>query len=440
MYQNRQNRFLRLRSESIFEKDGGSVARSIVEEAKRCVNCRNPRCKGACPVNTPINEIIQMLLDGSISEAGEKLFKNNPLSVVCSLVCPHEIQCEGSCILGIKGQPVLISAIEHYISEYYLTTAGTIPVKDGNKKVAIIGSGPAGITIAFILAERGYDITIFEAYDKIGGVLQYGIPEFRLPKSVLEKLKHKLVAMGVRIRPNTYIGPTITLDDLFRDGYRAVFIGTGVWKPKPLRIKGESLGHVHYAIDYLKNPDVYELGRRVCIIGAGNVAMDVARTAVRNGAKEVYVMYRKGEREITAIKHEVEYARLDGVRFEFYKSPVEIVDSGVVYRKTEVVKDEDGQDKIVEIPGSEEVFAADSVIIAISQGPRDNIISSTNGIHVNENGLVITNEVGSTTREGVFASGDVVTGAKTVVEAVRLSKKVADAIDQYVTELCAREE
>lgn len=202
------------------------------------------------------------------------------------------------------------------------------------KKIAIIGSGPAGITLAFVLAQKGYDITIFELRDKIGGVLQYGIPAFRLPKDILDRLKDQLVNMGVKIRPNTLVGPVITIDDLFRDGYRAIFIGTGVWNPKPMRIKGESLGHVHYAIDYLKNPSSFQIGKKVCVIGAGNVAMDVARTAVRRGAKEVSIMYRRAEEDMPASQHEIKYAKLDGVKFEFFKSPVEINDDGIKYYET----------------------------------------------------------------------------------------------------------
>ena len=406
----------------------------IVEEAKRCLQCKKPMCKEGCPVKTPINELIKLFLEGDIVKAGEIFFNNNPLSVVCSMVCPHEKQCEGHCVLGKKGSPVQISSIENYISEYYLNLIHTEPVKKIGKKIAIIGSGPAGITIAFILASRGYDITIFEAYDKIGGVLRYGIPEFRLPKSILDKLKEKLISSGIKIRPNTLIGPVVTIDDLFRDGYKAIFIGTGVWRPRNLSIKGETLGHVHFAIDYLKNPQVYNLGKRVCIIGAGNVAMDVARTAIRNGSRDVHIMFRAGEEHIEAEKIEVEYAKIDGVKFEFYKAPLEIVDEGVKYSKTEIQNSENGDKEIVTIEGTEDIFEADSVIIAIGQGPRANIVSNTKGIDVNLKGLVTTDQLGRTTREGVFASGDVVTGAKTVVEAVRVSKLVADAIDKYVTE------
>jgi glutamate synthase (NADPH/NADH) small chain len=406
----------------------------IISEAKRCLQCKKPLCKVGCPVNTPFNEVVKLLLEGSIVDAGEMLFNNNPLSIVCSLVCPHEKQCEGSCVLGKKGDPIKVGAVENYISDYYLNFVDINPSKNSDKKVGIVGSGPAGITIAILLAEKGYDITIFEAHDKIGGVLRYGIPEFRLPKSILDKLKDKLIEMGVKIRPNTLIGPTITVDDLFRDGYKAVFIGTGVWNPKVMKIKGETFGHVHYAIDYLKSPEVYTLGKRVCVIGAGNVAMDVARTAIRNGSREVSIMYRKGPVSMDAEALEVDYAKLDGVKFNFYQSPQEILDSGVKYIKTQVIGAEDSGKEVVEtIEGSEGIFECDSVILAVGQKPRTNIVSNSKGIDVNHRGLLVTDECGRTTRDGVFASGDVVTGAKTVVEAVRVSKIVAAAIEAYIT-------
>lgn len=405
----------------------------VAKEARRCLQCKKPMCKEGCPVNTPVNEVIKLFLDGNIVEAGEKLFKNNPLSVVCSLVCPHEKQCQGHCVLERKSSSVEISSIENYISDYYLNFITSKPVKNINKKVAIIGSGPAGITIAIILALKGYDITIFEAHDKIGGVLRYGIPEFRLPKNVLEKLKEKLISIGIKIRPNTLIGTVITIDNLFRDEYKAIFIGTGVWKPKTLGIKGESLGNVHYSIDYLKNPDAYDLGNRVCIIGAGNVAMDVARTAIKNGSKKVYIMCRRGPEDIEAEKTEVEYAKVDGVKFEYYKAPVEIVNEGIKYVETKIIENKNGKGKVVQIDGSENIFKSDSIIVAVGQIPRANIISSTKGIEVSEQGLVVTDQLGRTTREGIFASGDVVTGAKTVVAAVKVSKLVAKTIDEYVS-------
>ncbi|BCK00779.1 NAD(P)-dependent oxidoreductase [Anaerocolumna chitinilytica] len=405
----------------------------VISEAKRCLQCKKPLCKSGCPVNTPFNEVIPLLLEGSIVDAGEMLFANNPLSVICSLVCPHEKQCEGHCVLGKKGDPIKVGMVENYISDYYLNYVETTPQKKNGKRVAIVGSGPAGITIAILLAAKGYRITIFEAHDKIGGVLRYGIPEFRLPKTILDKLKDKLIEMGIKIRPNTLIGPTITVDDLFRDGYKAVFIGTGVWNPNTLKIKGETLGHVHYAIDYLKSPEVYTLGKRVCIIGAGNVAMDVARTALRNGSRDVTIMYRKGAASVDAEPVELEYAKLDGVKFNYYCSPLEIREEGVIYQKTSVTGlNDDGKEIVEFIEDSQELFPCDSVILAIGQKPRRNIVNNTKDIDINSRGLLVTDEYGRTTKEGVFASGDVVTGAKTVVEAVRVSKVVAQAIEEYI--------
>jgi glutamate synthase (NADPH) small chain len=401
---------------------------SILKEAKRCLNCKNPLCRQGCPVNTPINEVIQGLLSGDILECGERLFDNNPLSAVCSLVCPHERHCEGNCVLSRKDNPIKIGEIENYISEYYLNITENRPIKRNGNKIAIIGSGPSGITIAITLALKGYDITIFEAHDNIGGVLRYGIPQFRLHKNILENLKKKMMDLGIRLRPNILIGQVLTIDDIFRDGYKAVFIGTGVWKPRTLGIKGESFGNVHFAIDYLKNPQSYSLGNRVCIIGGGNSAIDVARTVIRNGSREVYVMYHKGLEKMAARPLEVEYAKIDGVRFEFYKNPIEIVDEGVKYRRTDVEAESS------EMAGTE-LFEADSIIVAIGQGPRSIIVSNNKGIDVNDLGLIRTDEYGKTSREGVFASGDVVTGADSVVGAVSLSKKVAQAIHEYVSAL-----
>lgn len=411
------------------------MSNHVLEEARKCLGCKKPRCKAACPVSTEIPEVISLFLSGEIEEAGEKLFNNNPLSVICSLVCPHEKQCEGNCVLNAKKNPVHFGDVENYISNFYIHKAFSKSKIDKDKRVAIIGSGPAGITISILLAQKGYNVTIFEAHDKIGGVLRYGIPEFRLSRDILDNIKEKLVEMGVKIRPNTMIGPYITIDDLFRDGYKAVFIGTGVWNPRTLNVKGETLGHVHYGIDYLKNPDVYDLGDRVTVVGAGNAAMDVARTAIRKGAKEVYVMYRKGEIDAPAEKLEVEYAKLDGVKFLYYKNPLEILEDGIRYEETKEVFDEEGNRTVTIDKGKEGVFNTDSVIIAVSQGPRSNIVSTTKGINTLSSGLVHVDECGRTSREGVFASGDVVTGAKTVVEAVRLSKKVAEAIDEYINSI-----
>ncbi|NDV21347.1 NAD(P)-dependent oxidoreductase [Desulfovibrio sp. JC022] len=404
------------------------MGKHIIEEATRCLQCKKPLCSKGCPLGTPINKMIELLLDGKMQEAGAMLFENNPLSVVCSLICPHENFCEGHCILGRKSSPVQCSDIENYISRYYLAQFQPQKKKERKERIAVVGSGPAGITVAFILALKGYEVTIFESEDKIGGVLQYGIPEFRLPKDILEKLREVLIQLGVKIRPNMLIGPVISLDDLLRDGYKAIFIGTGVWNPRPLRLKGETLGHVHYAINYLKNPDVYQLGKKVAVIGAGNVAMDVARTALRKGAEEVTVLYRRGQEDMSATKYEQDYAKLDGVCFKFYHSPLELTEEGVICVRTEKQTGEDGKTKLVTVEGSEKLEEADSIFIAVSQAPRNNLT----GIEIGKTGLVITDEEGRTTRDGIFASGDVVTGARTVAEAVRCSKNSAQAIMDYV--------
>ncbi len=411
------------------------MAKHIIEEAKRCLQCKVPPCRDrGCPVKTEIPTMIQKLLEDRIKEAGEMLFVNNPLSVICALICPVERLCEKNCVLAKAGNAIQISSIEYYISYYFLDKVENKSKKNKNKKVAIIGSGPAGITVAIILAFHGYDITIFESEDKVGGIMRFGIPDYRLPKYLLDKYREILLRIGIKIRPNTLIGPVLTLDDLFRDGYKAAFIGTGIWNPNPLRIKGESLGHVHYAINYLKNPDAFDLGKKIAIIGAGNVAIDVARTALRKTAEDVSIIYRHSPDTMTAEPLEIEYAKIDGARFEFFKVPVEIVEDGVILASTAERKDEAGNITIEKIEGTEELFQADSVIIAVSQRPRANIVSTTGGIQTNRFGLVLTDEHGRTTREGVFASGDVVTGAKTVVEAVHFSKKSAQTIEAFIAE------
>ncbi|MDU3526088.1 MAG: NAD(P)-dependent oxidoreductase [Clostridium sp.] len=408
------------------------IMKELVIEANRCYMCKNPRCQVNCPIDTPVPEIIGLFKEGQIAKAGEILFKNNPLSLVCSIVCPHEDQCKGNCIRGIKDEPVSFCDIERHISKYYLENIRLEKENDLDERVAIVGGGPAGITIAFILAQKGYKVTIFDSHDKIGGVLRYGIPEFRLPKSIIDHYEERLIELGVKIRPNTLVGPVLTLDKLFYDGYKAIFIGTGVWNPKTLDIKGESLGNVHYAIDYLKSPNVYNLGNKVCVIGAGDVAMDAARTAKRNGANEVYILYRKGMENVPATKAELEGAISDGIKFELFKSPLELTEDGVKYIETENVVGEDGRISTVTIEGKEGLFECDSIIIAVSQSPKNNIVSNTTGLETNKWGLLLTDEVGHTTRDGVFASGDVVTGAKTVVRAASHAKIVAEEIEKYI--------
>jgi glutamate synthase (NADPH) small chain len=405
----------------------------LIDEANRCLLCKNPRCKNNCPISTEIPEVISLYKEGRLREAGEVLFNNNPLSVVCSLVCVHEDQCKGNCIRGIKGEPISFHEIEYEVSKKYLEEIRFENLPKKKDRIAIIGGGPAGITIAFILARKGYNITIFEAHNKIGGVLRYGIPEYRLPKSIIDTIEERLIELRVKIRPNTLIGPYITLDRLFEDGYKAVFIGTGVWNPKTLNIKGETLGNVHYAIDYLNSPGTYRLGKKVAVIGAGNVAFDAARSAKRNGA-DVTVLYRKGFEQMTASKQEIEEAKEDGVKFNLFKAPLEITEEGVKVACTENVSDQNGKIKTV-MTGEEELFKCDSVIIAVSQNPKNNIVSNTTELNTNKWGLLITDEKGNTTKKGTFASGDVVTGPKLVVDAVAHAKIVADTMDEYCRNL-----
>lgn len=354
------------------------------------------------------------------------LFENNPLSVVCSIVCNHADQCQGHCVRGIKGEPVEISTIENFVSSNYLDVLELDKAEPNGIKVAVVGAGPAGITIAIKMAQLGYDVTVFESKSEIGGVLRYGIPEFRLPKSIVDKYLKILYKLGVKIKFNVTIGKAFGVEELFRDGFKAISIGTGVTWPIPLNIKGETLGHVHYGVHYLERPDVYQLGDKVVIIGAGNVAMDVARTALRHGAKSVKVVVRSDK--YSASEEEKEYAEIEGTEFVYCKSPVEITDRGVMFADT--VCDENH--RVISTSDKPELMEADSVMICISQRPSNLILTQTAGLETNERGLVKINEDGSTSRPGLFASGDVVKGAKTVVEAAETSKRVAFAMDAYL--------
>lgn len=411
------------------------MALHVMEEANRCLGCKVPQCQKGCPIKTPIPEVIKLLKANELDKAGRMLFENNPLTTVCSLICNHEKQCEGHCVLGKKGTPVHFSVIENYISSTYASKMVKGPAPSNGMKVAIVGSGPAGLTIAILMARYGYQVTIFEGKDKIGGILRYGIPEFRLPKSTLDDIQYRhLELKGIKIRPNTRIGDAIQVDDLFRDGYKAIFIGTGVWKANTLGIKGESFGNVHYAINYLNNPDVYKLGERVVVIGAGNAAMDVARTAMRHGTRHVTCFSLT--KAITASQYEASYAQLEGVEFAYNKKPVEITDEGVIFR--DLLEAEDGT--LTEVEGSDTLVPADSVIVSISQGPQNTITRTTNGLNASPRGLLLADENGHTSRPGVFASGDAVNGAKTVVEAVAHSKIVAEAMHAYIQSQLNKEE
>ena len=404
------------------------MAVHVIDEANRCLQCKKPMCQQGCPIHTPIPAMIKALKEGGLEEAGAMLFSNNPMSLVCSLVCNHERQCEGHCVLGRKGQPVHVSSIENYISDTCLERIDVQCQPKNGKKVAVIGAGPAGITIAILLTKKGYSVTIFDSRDKIGGVLQYGIPEFRLPKSILERFKEKLLALGVRIRLNTTIGNALRIDNLFRDDYRAVFIGTGVWRPRTLGVKGESRGNVLFGIDYLANPRQHNLGQTVAIIGLGDTAMDVARTSLRHGAQHV-TLYGRTNR-IGASTEQMNYTQLDGAEFEFGKQIVEINEQGPLFRQ--FILDENGN-PCDELPELLQV-QADSVIIAVSQGPRRRLVDTTKGLEIDEKGFLVVDENGQTSLPMVYAAGDVVTGPRNVVQAVAGAKKVVAAMHQKLQE------
>ena len=406
------------------------MAHNVIAEAKRCLNCKKPLCRQGCPINTDIPGFISTFLKGDIEGAGKMLFDNNPLSVVCSIVCNHGNQCQGHCVRGLKGEPVEISTIENYISERYLDSLVLEREPSNGIKVAVIGSGPAGITISIKLAQLGYDVTVYESKTDIGGVLRYGIPDFRLPHSIIDKYKQIMLHLGIKIRLNVTIGKAFGIEELFRDGFKAISIGTGVTWPIALNIKGETLGNVHYGVHFLERPEGYELGKSVIVIGAGNVAMDVARTALRRGVRDVKIVVRSDR--YTASQEEKEYAEIEGAQVIFNKAPVEITDEGVVFADT--VCDENH--KVISVSKETELMKCDTVMICVSQRPSNLILTNTQGLETNDRGLAkIDNMTGETTREGVFASGDVVKGAKTVVEAVEQSKRVAFAMHEYLQNL-----
>lgn len=403
------------------------MALRITNEASRCLQCKKPMCTEGCPAHTPIPKVIALFKENQLMEAGRVLFENNPMSLVCSMVCDHMAQCAGHCVLGRKGQPVHFYEIENYISDAYLdrmTLEGATPFN--GKNAAIIGSGPAGLTAAFVLAYHGYGVTIFEEKDRIGGMMQYGIPDFRLPKTIIDRYKARLLELGVKIRPHVVMGGDLMIDNLFRDGYRSVFIGTGVWRPSTLGIEGETLPNVHFGISYLARPISYTIGQTVAVIGMGNVAMDVARTAFRHGARRV-MLFQRGNKS-PASDHEMEYARLDGAEFFFGKSIQRITPEGPVFKNS--VLNEQGRP--TGVTGEDELVRADTTIIAINQRPKDKLVNTTVGLNANERGLLIVDENNMTTRPGVFAAGDVVHGSLTVVHAVNNAKNAAAGMMRYM--------
>ncbi len=403
---------------------------SIKQEAERCLKCKNARCSANCPVSTAIPEVVDLFLNGNLKKAGEILFFNNPLTAVTSVICPHERNCAGHCVRGLKGEPVAFYRIEEFVSKFYLETLEIPEIRKNGIKVAVAGSGPAGITMSLLLLLNGYDVTLFEAQDNIGGVLRYGIPPFRLSRDLLEMYKDIMLRMGLHFRPNTRIGTNIMIDDLFPDGYKAVFVSTGTGRPNKLGLIGETLGHVHFAVDYLKSPEAFELGQRVAVIGAGNVAIDAARTAIRRARSHVNILHFMGEENMTANRDEVEMAQLEGIEFTHYAQAVRILEDSVRCVRVKRVENADGSVGFVE--DYAEVFdvPADSVIIAIGQGPGADMRAS--GVKLTQRGLLDVNEYGETDTPGVFAAGDIVSGPKTVIEAVAFTKRVFARMEEYL--------
>ena len=407
---------------------------TLLEEASRCLKCKAARCKKACPISTDIPLIMGLFLDGKEHEAGEALFENNPLSSICSIVCPHENNCYGNCVLGVKQTPISFFKIEQYLSGNYAREFDCVKPKKNGMRVAVVGAGPAGITMSIILAKKGFQITLMEAQEQIGGVLRYGIPEFRLPKDRVDVYKDILRKLGVTVKPTCYIGSNLSVDDMFMDGYDAVFLAVGTAKPNRLGLLGETLGHVHFAIDYLRAPKAHDLGKKVVVIGSGNVAMDVARTAIRaDSTTQVTVINNKGPQEVTASREEVSMAVEEGVEFLHQLSPLRITEQGVLCANVEAIKQEDGTILYEEDMISHRLIEADSVILAIGQGPKS-APSGKAQIATTLRGLFVVDENGMTNIPGVFAAGDVVSGPKTVVEAVVYTKKVAEKLEQYCIE------
>ena len=428
-------------------------------EATRCLNCKNPRCVSACPVGLKIPVFISKLVENDIPGAAAVIAEDSSLPAVCGRVCPQETQCEGSCILGVKGEPVAIGKLERFVADYSRSHPEEIRPeavqerKQSAAKVAVIGSGPAGLACAADLAKWGYDVTIFEALHKAGGVLEYGIPEFRLPKEkVLRGEIEDVLKLGVKIETDVVVGRTVTVDSLLdRQGFAAVFIGTGAGLPKFMNIPGENLCGVFSANEFLTRNNLMcayredhmtpiHVGRKVCVVGGGNVAMDAARTALRLGA-EVHVVYRRTEAELPARKEEVHHAMQEGIIFDMLTNPVEIIGnekgwvSAMKCIKMELGEpDEKGRRRPVKIPGSEFTMDVDCVIMALGTSPNPLIKNTTKGLETQKWGGIITEEeTGLTSREGVYAGGDAVTGAATVILAMGAGKNAAKAIDDYLS-------
>ncbi|GAV22363.1 NADPH-dependent glutamate synthase [Carboxydothermus pertinax] len=427
---------------------------TAIKEAQRCLDCKKPACKEGCPVEVDIPDFIRFIKAGDIDSAINKIKGKNALPAVCGRVCPQENQCEGRCVLGKKGEPVGIGRLERFAADYELAK-GTQEVQVApptGKKVAVVGSGPAGLTCAADLARLGHKVTIFEALHVAGGVLMYGIPEFRLPKRIVQREIENLTKLGVEIKTNAVIGKSLTVDELLEEeGYDAVFVGTGAGLPNFMGIPGENLNGVYSANEFLTRTNLMKaylfpeydtpikVGEKVAVLGAGNVAMDAARTALRLGAKEVYIVYRRSRNEMPARLEEIHHAEEEGVKFMLLTNPTRIIgdDKGWV-KAMECLKyelgepDESGRRSPVPIPGSEFTIEVDTVVVAIGQSPNPLVPRTTRGLEVGRKGNIIADENGQTTREGVWAGGDIVTGAATVIKAMGAGKKAAKAIHEYL--------
>ena len=441
-----------VRNKNFLEVTTGYTEEMAIDEANRCLNCKNKPCMQGCPVSVKIPEFISLMKDGDFEGAYQKIKETNALPAICGRVCPQEKQCESKCVRGIKGEPVGIGRLERFAADYHMANVeDKIEVPESNgKKVAVVGSGPSGLTVAGDLAKRGYKVTVYEAFHTAGGVLMYGIPEFRLPKDIVQKEIDNLKKLGVDIETNVIIGRTLTVDELFNEmGYDAVYIGSGAGLPRFMGLEGESLNGVYSANEFLtrinlmkgyKFPEydtpVY-IGRNAAILGGGNVAMDAARCAKRLGAENVYIVYRRGRDELPARHEEVEHAEQEGIIFKLLQNPTKFIgdDEGWV-KGMEVIHmelgepDESGRRRPVEIPGSEEVLDIDTVVVAIGQTPNPLIRQTTEGLETNKKGCIIADEVGKTTKAKVYAGGDVVTGAATVILAMGAGKAAAEAIDK----------
>lgn len=441
-----------VRNKNFGEVALGYTAEDAVAEAKRCLQCKKPLCVSGCPVNVKIPEFIALVAEGKFEEAYRKIRETSSLPAVCGRVCPQERQCESKCVRGIKGEPVAIGRLERFCADYHMAhgEAEEIKIEKNGHKVAVVGAGPAGLTCAGDLARMGYDVTVFEAFHVAGGVLMYGIPEFRLPKDIVRREVEGLIALGVKIETNTVVGQSVAVDELLSDeGFEAVFIGTGAGLPMFMKIPGEGLLGVYSANEFLTRINLMKAYRedyatpikkhkKVAIVGGGNVAMDAARCAKRLGA-EVYVVYRRGMDELPARAEEVHHAMEEGIVFKLLTNPVEILgdENGYVnaVRCVEMElgePDASGRRKPVEKAGSEFTLEVDSVIMALGTSPNPLIKNTTAGLEVNKRGCIVADGAGKTSKDGVWAGGDAVTGAATVILAMGAGKSAAAAIDEYI--------